>query len=66
MDDNAYLYGKEVEVPEIPADIIMRRVELLNDTLTDLLSEPLLERDTLKINRVLKAITFWETINDTY
>jgi len=66
MDDNTYLYGKEVEVPEIPADIIMRRVELLNDTLTDLLSEPLLERDTLKINRVLKAITFWETINDTY
>jgi len=34
---NEYLYGKDIDVPEIPEDIIMRRIELLKEHLEELL-----------------------------
>jgi len=64
MTKSAYLYGEDVEVPEIPNEIIVRRLELLNDHLTELLEVPWMTRDAEKCNAVLKGIKFWETINE--
>jgi len=65
MKRDSYLYGKFIEIPEIPADIIMRRVELLNDNLSELLAVPHLKRDTVRVNAILKAIDFWERMSYT-
>jgi len=62
---SSYLYGEDVEVPEIPAEIIVRRVEILNDTLTELLAVHYIDRDTERVYKVLKEIELWQTINDT-
>ncbi len=61
---NEYLYGEEVEVPEIPQEIIMRRIELLKDNLAELLDHSYYTRDGARVEKVLKAIRFWETINN--
>ena len=60
---NEYLYGKDIDVPEIPEDIIMRRIELLKDHLEELLDHSYHTRDGERVNAILKAIKFWETIN---
>jgi hypothetical protein len=62
--DNEYLYGSDVEVPEIPGDIIVRRLELLQDNLRELLDHSYHTRDGERVNAVLKAIDFWEKINE--
>ena len=62
MKDNSYLYGEDIEVPEIPADIIMRRIELLKDNLEKLLDHSYHTRDTERCNAIFKAIKFWEQI----
>jgi len=62
MVSNEYLY-MDNEVPEIPADIIIRRVEALNDTLEELMDVPYLQRDGARVRAVVKAIHFWEDIN---
>ena len=64
LTQQEYLYGKDVEVPSIPADIIMRRVELLNDNLEELLDVPFFKRDGLRVNAVIKAKEFWLKINE--
>ena len=64
MKTNEYLYGEDVEVPEIPAEIIMRRVEALKEHQEELWDVDKLKRDTQRCNEVDKAIKFWETIND--
>ena len=58
-----YLYGEDVEVPDIPSEIIMRRVEILSDHLTELLEVPLEHRDNARANAVLRARNFWNNIN---
>ena len=63
MKDNSYLYGEDAEVPEIPADIIVRRVEVLKDHLADLLDHSYHTRDNNRVSAVIKAIDFWESIN---
>ena len=63
MKDNSYLFGEDEEVPEIPQDIIARRIELLNDNLNTLLDIHYLERDNERIHDILNAITFWNKIN---
>ena len=60
---NEYLYGEDVEVPEIPNYIIMRRVAILNDRLEELLDTPYQERDMVRVTKTIKAIKFWESIN---
>ena len=60
---NDYLYGEEVEVPEIPQEIVTRRIELLKDNLARLLDHSYYTRDGARVEKVLKAIRFWETIN---
>ena len=64
MTKHEYLYGKDAEVPSIPADIIMRRVELLNDHLEELLDVPFYKRDGKRVNAVIKAKEFWLKINE--
>ena len=63
MKTNNYLYGDDVEVSEIPADIVMRRIELLKDNLEILLDNSYHTRDNDRVTAVLKAIKHWENIN---
>jgi len=63
MKTNEYLYGNR-EVPEIPAEIIVRRIEELDDHLTELQEVHFSERDSTRVKAVKDAIEFWETIND--
>ena len=62
MKTNTYLYGDDVEVPEVPADIIVRRVELLRDNLDELLKVHYADRDGKRCNDIIKAIKFWGSI----
>jgi len=63
MKNNERLYGEGIEVPEIPEEIIMRRVELLNDHLSELISIDYMDRETRRIDEVLNAVNFWLKIN---
>lgn len=60
---NLELYGTE-DVPVIPADIIMRRIELLDDRLHDLYEVPYMQRDMKTIHKVEKAVKFWEAASE--
>jgi len=64
MTSNLYLYGTD-DVPEIPAETVMRRIELLKDNLTEVMSKHYLDRDNEKKGKILRAIKFWETINES-
>lgn len=64
MKDNSYLYGEGVEVPEIDSYAIMKRIELLKEHLEELLEHSYHTRDSDRVNAILKAINFWEKIND--
>jgi len=63
MKTNSYLYGKDIEVPAIPEEIIVRRVEALKENLEELMDVPYLQRDGARVRAVVKAIHFWEDIN---
>lgn len=63
MKSNEYLYGTD-DVPEIPAHVIMRRVELLDEQLSELLETPYKERDIKRVRAVEEAIKFWEEIGE--
>ena len=58
MDKTKWLYG-EYEPEPIPADIIVRRIEALDDNLSDLLKVNYQDRDTARVNDILKAKVFW-------
>jgi hypothetical protein len=63
MLTNEYLYGDN-EIPEVPEYIIMRRVEILEERLEEVLAVHYTRRD-LKLEReLLKAISFWRNINN--
>jgi len=62
MKTDEYLYGEGVEVPEIPRDIIMRRVELLREHLEILLNHSFHTRDEVRVKAIFDAIRFWEKI----
>jgi len=57
---NEYLYGSDVEVPSLDAEVIMRRIELLSDHLSELLEQSYHTRDRTRVAAVLKAISFWQ------
>ena len=63
MRTNSELFGSFVEVPEFPADVIMRRIELLKDRLEALLDQSYNTRDNLLVHDVIKAIKWHENIN---
>ncbi len=64
MSRNEYLYGKHVEVTEIPQELIDERVALLRTHLAKLLDHSYHTRDGVRCNKVIKAISFWEKLND--
>ena len=64
MQSNEYLYGVDAEVPEIPEEVIVRRLEALNDNLSELMEVPYLGRDDMRVRKVQEAIKFWEEINN--
>jgi len=63
MKTNDYLYGKEIEVPDIPAELVVRRVELLKENLDELMSVDYRIRDTERTTAIFNAIKFWEELN---
>ena len=64
LTQEEYLYGKDVDVPEIPAEVIMRRLELLDEHLEELFTLPMIERDGARCNAVIRAKNFWLKINE--
>lgn len=65
MKTNDYLYGKDAQVPDIPAEIIVRRIELLEEHLEELYATTdYMTRDISRIRLVLEAIKFWSEINE--
>jgi len=63
MKSNKYLYNSD-EVPEIPADIILKRLELLNEHLSELLDVHYNKRELGKVRDVERAIEFWEKMRE--
>jgi len=61
---NSYLYGSEAVLTPIPTHIITERISLLKQHLKSLLDVHYTKRDSMRINHVIKAIDFWENINN--
>ena len=61
---SVYLYGEGVKTPEIPKEVITGRLKPLNDHLKELLAIHFMDRDNSRVTAVLKAIEFWENINE--
>ena len=59
-----YLYGEDVEVVPVPQEVIMRRVEQLNDHLSELLEVDYRKRDGVRCNAIMRAIAFWEKLDE--
>ena len=67
MKTNAYLYGENVEVEEIPAEVILSRVTPLQEHFDELSNIPFDQRaypQIVQMNEVSRAIDFWNSIND--
>ena len=62
MKTNEFLYGNEVP-PDIPAEIVMRRVQLLKEHQDILLAVDPMERETYRLHSVSKAISYWQNVN---
>lgn len=60
MHTDEWLYGQDVVVPEIPAYVITRRIELLKEHLEELLEVPYKKREFERVRDVLKALDFWD------
>ena len=60
---NEYLYG-DVDVPPLPADVIMRRITMLEDHKAELYEVPYMQRDTKRIRAIEKAVKFWERVEE--
>lgn len=64
VSQQEYLYGKDVKLEPIPKHIIDCRVKALNKHLTSLLDHSFYTRDRARIAAVLKAIKYWENLNE--
>ncbi len=63
MKTNRELYGSQKPM-DIPQEVIDDRVELLTYELEKEQTMHLMVRKHAKVNRLLKAIEFWRTINE--
>ncbi len=61
---NEYLYGPDAEIDEVPALVIVRRIETLKDLREELLEPHYMDRDQDRIRAIDKEIDKWEKIND--
>jgi len=59
---NEYLYGKDVEVPLLDSEVVMRRIELLKEHREELYELHYTKRDEAHIRDVVKAISYWENM----
>jgi len=64
MSKQEYLYGKDSDIEPIPEEIIMRRIEALEEHLSELLEVDMFQRDGKRCNSVIRAIQFWRRINE--
>jgi len=64
MKNNYYLYG-DATVPEIPKEVVKVRIELLKSNLATVLAVSYAIRDSNRVNDIVKAIKFWENINES-
>jgi len=62
MLNNMYLYNTQL-IPEIPQDVIDGRLRLLDEHLSILLDVEMMKRDDKRVAAVLKAVSFWGSIN---
>jgi len=63
LSKTEYLYGTK-DIEYIPDEFIEYRIQKLDEHLKKLLNVHYLDRDTVRINKVLKAIDFWKNIKD--
>lgn len=63
MLSNSYLYGVE-EVPEIPKEVVTTRIKLLKANLQTVVDIHYSKRDYKRQEDILKAIKFWENLNN--
>ena len=63
MYSNDYLYKEGTDVPEIDSYVVMRRLEMLQEHLTELLAVDYRLRDLERTNAVVRAVNFWEHIS---
>lgn len=61
---NSFLYGDSHTPTKVPQEIIEERVDMLKANLKNLQKVHYLGRDGERCNTILKAIKFWETINE--
>ena len=59
---NEYLYGKDVEVPLLDSEVVMRRIELLKEHREELYKPHYSKRDEAHIRDVSNAISHWENM----
>ncbi len=67
MHLNSYLYGEGVEIPDIPAEILLTRITPLKEHLEEMNEISFADRtyeDTIQMGEIHKAIDFWERINE--
>jgi len=57
-----YLYNTQL-IPEIPQDVIDGRLRLLDEHLSILLDVDMMKRDDKRVAAVLKAVSYWGSIN---
>lgn len=63
LSQQNYLYGDfGDDLPEIPAEVSVRRLEALKEHLHVLLEHTYHTRDSDRVSAVLKAIKYWENI----
>ena len=63
MNKQDYLYGEGVDVPEVDSLIVLRRIELLQIHLGELLEHSYYTRDIDRVRSVLRDISYWENLN---
>lgn len=64
LSQNEYLYGVDSEVEPIPAEIICRRIEMLDEAIDEIQSQHWLARDSGRLNKCLKAKKFWQELGE--
>ena len=67
MKTNEYLYGKDIEVEQIPAEVILSRVVPLEEHFSEIMEIPLETRtyeQIVQMSEIAKAIKFWQEINN--
>lgn len=64
VSQEEYLYGIGCEIEPIPAEITVRRVELIDDVIEEIQNQNYLERDMARMNSCLKAKKHWQSLGE--